>query len=81
MYGIRRLEVIHPNYFHPLYRDAVRFSFGPIIQKELDDFALLWNNHRIRHSRMAEVPHGIPEILYFIPHQSGGSYICELDFG
>ena len=52
-------------------RDALRFCFGPIIQKELDELAVSWNNHRIRHSSMAEVPHGIPDMLYFMPHLSG----------
>ena len=52
-------------------RDAVRFSFGPLIQKELDQFVTEWNNHRIRRSNMAEVPNGIPEVLFNFPNLKG----------
>ena len=51
-------------YIHTL-RDAVRFCFGPMLQKELDEFREDWNNHRIRKSTMAETLGGIPEFLYF----------------
>ena len=54
-----------------LNRDAVRYTFGPIIQQELLQFASEWNNHRIRQSSMAEVPGGIPEVLYHMPHLHG----------
>lgn len=53
------------------YRDALRYSFGPLIQQELMQFASEWNNHRIRQSNMAEVPGGIPEVLYHMPHING----------
>ena len=52
-------------------RDAVRFCFGPILQKELDEFRDDWNNHRIRKSTMAETLGGIPELLYFAPAHCG----------
>ena len=52
-------------------RDAVRFCFGPILQKELDEFRNDWNNHRIRKSTMAETLGGIPELLYFAPAHCG----------
>ena len=47
--------------------EAVRFVFGPLIQKELDQFTTEWNNHRVRHSKMAEVPNGVPDVLYSLP--------------
>ena len=57
-------------YIHTL-RDAVRFCFGPMLQKELDEFREDWNNHRIRKSTMAETLGGIPEFLYFAPAHCG----------
>ena len=42
--------------FYGCNRDALRYSFGPLIQQELMQFASEWNNHRIRQSHMAEVP-------------------------
>lgn len=53
---------------HTHTRDAVRFCFGPMLQKELNEFREDWNNHRIRKSTMAETLGGIPEFLYFHQH-------------
>ena len=30
-----------------------------------------WNHHRIRYSNMAEVPHGVPEVMYNFPEIHG----------
>jgi len=51
--------------------DAIRFTFGPLIQKELDEFVTEWNHHWIRHSTMAELPSGIPNVLYDFPALHG----------
>ena len=64
------------NYCDPIltiYSDAVRYAFGPLVQKELDQLAREWNYHRIRRSNMAEVPNGIPELLYNLPSVQGKS--------
>ena len=53
-------------------RDAVRFSFGPLLQTQLDQFVAEWNSHRIRHSRTAEQVAGIPNVLYSYPCLKGG---------
>lgn len=50
---------------------AIRYCFGPLIQKQLEDLVYEWNHHRIRNSRNSETPGGIPEVLYFLPEQSG----------
>ena len=52
-------------------RDTVRYSFGQLIQQELDKFIVNWNHHRIRHSRMAEIPAGVPNVLYQFPELKG----------
>lgn len=54
-----------------LYRDSVRFAFGPLIQKELDNFVVEWNHHHIRSSSMAETPSGIPDVLFNFPGLHG----------
>ena len=40
-----------------------------LLQNELLLIANEWNSHRIRQS--AENPGGIPDVLYFLPHQNG----------
>ena len=42
-----------------------------MIQQELNSFCTEWNNHRIRHYSLSEVPNGIPEILYHLPETAG----------
>ncbi len=59
-------------YFNLLqYREALQFSFGPLIQKELDCLVMEWNNHRIRRYNLSEVPSGVPEVLYHLPETVG----------
>ena len=48
------------------------------MQRELTSFAYEWNNHRMRQSRMADVPGGIPEVLFHLPHSQGLSSIYKL---
>jgi len=40
-----------------------------LIQDELARIAEEWNTHRIRQS--AQSPGGVPDVLYFLPHQNG----------
>lgn len=46
--------------------DAVRYTFGPLIQNQLTDLVTEWN-HRIRKTATAVAPGGIPEVLYHVP--------------
>ena len=46
------------------YRDIVRFSFGYLLQKQLDQFVNEWNHHRIRPTKMAHDPAGVPNVMY-----------------
>ena len=52
-------------------RDTLRYCFMGVIQTELDRVAREWNCHRIRPSPAADVPGGIPDMLYFVPEASG----------
>ncbi len=38
----------------------LRYCFGDVIQKDLDECVRLWNSHRIRPSRTAACPGGVP---------------------
>ncbi|XP_069108591.1 uncharacterized protein, partial [Argopecten irradians] len=52
---------------NPLHSECIRFCFLPIIQEQLDIFVLNWNSHRIRSQRHLNIPHGIPDVLYYQP--------------
>ena len=55
--------------------DAIRYSFGPLIQRELNVFADEWSNHRNHQSRMAERPSGVPHVLWHFPALHGMTII------
>ena len=42
-----------------------------MVRIELQNLINEWNHHLIRHSRNAESPGGIPDVLYFLPELSG----------
>lgn len=45
--------------------DCLRFCFMSVIRKDLKEVVWHWNTHRIRPSRGARCPPGIPDELYF----------------
>ena len=47
--------------------ECMRYCFMPLIQSDLDAIRLQWNTHRIRPTRGARCPAGIPDELYFLP--------------
>jgi len=49
----------------------MRYSFLPLIQKDLDDVVEQWNNHHISVSRNSNCPNGRPNILFSVPELSG----------
>ena len=55
------------------HKECMKFCFSVILQSELDNIKEMWNNHRIRNSRNAESPWGIPDILYFNPAAAGAT--------
>ena len=48
------------------------FVFSPLLQKELDGFSYYWNSYFIRRLRQDSVS-GIPEVLFYLPKESGYS--------
>ena len=52
--------------------ECIRFCFLGIIQTELDEVRILWNNHRIRKVRNSECPEGRPDVLFFSPSLTNG---------
>ena len=51
------------------------FCFESIIEQELQDLVTEWNSHRIRSSKMAEVPAGKPDVLYHFPELHGKNLV------
>ncbi|XP_020895331.1 uncharacterized protein LOC110234305 [Exaiptasia diaphana] len=44
------------------------YVFIPLIQKEMDVFRdTIWNSHRVRSQKGAQVPKGVPNHLYAFP--------------
>uniref|UniRef100_A0A7M5WYV8 Integrase core domain-containing protein n=1 Tax=Clytia hemisphaerica TaxID=252671 RepID=A0A7M5WYV8_9CNID len=56
-----------------LDRDCMKFIFIPVVQRECDIFANLWNSHRIRAQKDLELPTGVPNHIFACPEQFG----CE----
>ena len=48
------------------------FVFSPLLKKELDEFSYYWNSHFIRRSRHDSIS-GIPDVLFYLPKESGYS--------
>ena len=63
------------------HREALIFSFMPVIQAQLDDFVYIWNIRKIRRSSTS--PGGVPEILFNAPSTVGfdkkGYSVDDLD--
>lgn len=63
----------------------LQFCFQHILQADLDECVELWNKHRIRPSRLAMCPGGVPNELYLLPHRSGsrdcGFPVNDVDLG
>ena len=56
--------------FHPgsaKETECLRFCFMRLIQDDLDKVRRQWNIHRIRPSRGAQCPPGIPDELFYMP--------------
>ncbi|KAK3712321.1 hypothetical protein QZH41_017256 [Actinostola sp. cb2023] len=53
-------------------RDTLAFVFIPVIGKEMDVFCkTIWNSHRVRSQKEAQMPKGIPNHLYSFPAEYG----------
>ena len=53
------------------FENCLWFCFAHLIQNELTEVCEHWNSHKIRKSRHYTVD-GRPDILYFLPENSGG---------
>ncbi|XP_049926248.1 uncharacterized protein LOC126406111 isoform X1 [Epinephelus moara] len=54
------------------HKCLLRYVFLDVLQKELDDYKQLWNNHTIRPVRQSRCPSGKPEAMYHLAHRFGG---------
>lgn len=58
------------NFSYFLFRHLLAFIFIPLIQKEMDVFReTIWNSHRVRCQKDAQMPKGIPSHLYAFPEK------------
>ena len=56
-----------------IHLECIRFCFWPILQIELHDAVVLWNNHYIgATTKNGECIPGRPDVLYYTPATSGG---------
>ena len=55
-----------------LHKECLWFCFSGVLQRALDDMKKYWNTHYIRQSRHETVA-GVPDILYFLPENTGGT--------
>uniref|UniRef100_A0A1X7V6N7 Uncharacterized protein n=1 Tax=Amphimedon queenslandica TaxID=400682 RepID=A0A1X7V6N7_AMPQE len=63
-------SLVSNGYFHihlSYHLDIARYCFSRIIQDELNQFSKEWNSHRIRPSKHADAPAGIPDVMYSFP--------------
>ncbi|XP_034068670.1 uncharacterized protein LOC117544015 isoform X11 [Gymnodraco acuticeps] len=54
------------------HKCLLRYVFLGILQKDLDEYRQLWNNHTIRPVRLSQCPSGKPDAMYHLPHRFGG---------
>ncbi|XP_067301218.1 uncharacterized protein [Pseudorasbora parva] len=51
------------------HKSLLRYVFLSILQKDLDEYRELWNNHTIRPVRQSSCHSGKPEAMYHLPHR------------
>ena len=54
-----------------LCRYCIAYVYGPLLRRDLEEFVLMWNTHRMRHNRNAYCPPGVPDDLYYFPEHNG----------
>ena len=73
--------LLEKGYYDPddeMDRYMLAFVFIPVIQKEMDIFReTIWNSHRVRSQKEAQMPKGIPNHLYSFP-ESYGAQECGM---
>ena len=50
-----------------LHMECLKFCFIPVIHKELQLVATLWNTHNIQRQMRCEVEGGKPDVMFFLP--------------
>lgn len=54
--------------------EVLRYCFGPILKKDLENSLKEWNEHRIRKQNVINVISGIPNVLYYWPERYGARH-------
>ena len=61
-------------------RHCLAYTYELLLREALDSFCSRWNSHKIRPSRTAGCPSGVPEDLYKLPHLNGIAiaFVCKM---
>ena len=60
-----------------LARYSLAFTFGGLLQRDLNDFKIEWNSHPIRKNRRQQTVHGCPDDIYDMPALHGKKHYLE----
>ncbi|XP_048749877.2 uncharacterized protein LOC125661760 [Ostrea edulis] len=52
---------------NPIQIECLRFCFTKLVQDDLNKCAQEWNQHRMRHTKSAELPGGKPDLMFYVP--------------
>lgn len=64
----------------PLHVECIRYCFMDVLQKELNQVVIQWNQHTMQVKKNNESPGGKPDILFFVPDSCGTrDYIVNCD--
>ena len=62
-------------------RDAFIYVYLPLVKKEVDDYIVDWNVHKIRYQRAVRLPSGAcPDDIYYLPDRFGEKSGYYTDF-
>ena len=74
---IGKLKIYYKLYLHIyscflyVHRHALAYTYGQLLNEALHNFQTRWNLHKIRPSRTAGCPSGVPDDLYLLPELTG----------
>ena len=52
-------------------RHCLAYVYGHLLKKDIREFVVMWNTHRMRANKHTNCPQGVPDDLYFFPEIHG----------
>ena len=59
---------------YDLFRHSLAFVYGHILEKELNEFRISWNSHRMRKNKNIMCPAGVPDDIFYLHENSEHSF-------